>query len=117
MVTFRSLFSFSRSEVSEAFAQARLYKKIYGLTLLALPATTPHGKLLIVTPRAMGKAHERNLLRRRLKAIYFEHALYDVPMVVIVIAYKAANKITFEQLTKFLTTSIRSLPVSSTPTS
>jgi ribonuclease P protein component len=99
-VSFRTLFSFTKPEVDATFAAARLRRKIKGFTLLAAPATA--GRLLIVIPRAVGKAHDRNLLRRRLKSIFYEERLFEQPFTFIVLTYKSATEWSFEDLKKFL---------------
>jgi len=69
--------------------------------------TLLHGKILIVIPRKAGKAHERNLIKRRIKAIYYEEKLYAKPIVSIVLVRKEATKINFEDLKKFLVKNLR----------
>ena len=104
MPKFKDLFCFSKLEVDSAFKKATLLKKIDGLKLLrsAMGEAQTHGKLLIITPRAMGKAHLRNLMRRQLKAIYYENKLYTNTTTLILLVYKAATELTFEELKAFL---------------
>lgn len=99
-LSFRSLFSFTKPEVDAAFAKAKLCVKVKGFTLLAAPAST--GRLLIIIPCLVGKAHDRNLLRRRLKSIFFEEKLFEQPFTFILLAYKSATTWSFENLKKFL---------------
>lgn len=104
MPKFKNLFSFSQFEVNSAFKTAKPLKKIYGLKLLQAPMLQiqEHGKLLIITPRTAGKAHLRNLIRRQLKAIYYEHNLYTIKSTIIVLVYKPATELHFEKLNAFL---------------
>ena len=110
MGIFRKLFSFSREEVQTAFKTARLKKKALGFKLLQAEINTEaspspenlFGKLLIITPRACGKAHERNELRRRAKAIFFQERLYEKPITSLLLVYQPAMKLTFEELKQFL---------------
>ena len=39
----------------------------------------PYAKILIVTPKKIGSAPVRNLLKRRLKSIFYEEKLYERP--------------------------------------
>ena len=105
MSNFRNYFRFKPSEAKSALKRAHLLKSIPGLKLLqACDRSLLHGKLLIIIPRAFGSAPERNLLRRRLKAIYYEEKLFEVPIVVIAICYKQAQKLSFNEIKPFLST-------------
>ena len=103
MTALRDLFNFSKIQAKEALKASKLVKKIPGLKLLAAPdPSLLHGKLLVVLPRAFGKAHDRNLLRRRLRSIYYEEKLYMRPIVSIIIGYKEAQELSFSQIKTFL---------------
>ena len=104
-MNFRELFSFTRSEVDDAFSKASPLKRGRGLTLLSAKVDEKepfeHGRLLIIISRKVGKANKRNLLRRRIKAIYYENRLYKNPQTLILITYKPAIDLTFDQLKDF----------------
>jgi ribonuclease P protein component len=104
MKNFSTLFHFSRSEITRFFSRAQLKKKTGGLRLLQAQPEAPieFGKLLIVTPRASGNACQRNRLRRRLKAIFYENQLYLHKVISAVLVYKQAQELSFEQLSSFL---------------
>lgn len=68
--------------------------------------STEHGKLLIITPRASGKAHERNRIRRRIKNIFFQENCYKVPHTWILIVGPKAKSISFDGLKKFMVTTM-----------
>jgi ribonuclease P protein component len=101
-VYFKELFQFHKSEVQAAFAVATAAGYARGFKLLKAPGSTAHSKLLIVTPRASGKAHERNLVRRRAKAIFYELAQHEVPTNWILLVYKRSAETSFETLKNFL---------------
>jgi ribonuclease P protein component len=107
MIKFRQLFAFKKNEVKASFEAATLFYSKPGLKLLKAPSIAPHGKLLIVLPRKFGKAHERNLIRRQLKAIFYEEQLYKQPVVWLLILYFEAKKLDFPALKKFLTSVIK----------
>lgn len=103
MISFISLFRFSRQEVQDSFKHCVLKTRYHGLKVLQ--DTRPgreYGKLLVVTPKASGKAHDRNLLRRRLKAIFYEQQLYKIPVITVIIVNNRAININFETLKNFL---------------
>lgn len=66
------------------------------------PDHTNMGKLLIVISRKVGNAVERNKLRRQIKSIFFEEKLYVKPKKSILIVYKEAKDLSFDQIKKFL---------------
>ena len=109
MILFRNLFRFAQKEVSFTFDHI-LDKKYYrGLKLLKATLADDvytHGKLLVITPRAAGKAHERNLIRRQIKNIYYQEKCYESPYAWIIIVTNKATKIPFDALKKFLVTTI-----------
>ncbi|MFH1643686.1 MAG: ribonuclease P protein component [bacterium] len=118
---FKDLFRFSQKEISLAFKLAKLKNQTNGLKLLQFPieeikklkieefAKTFEnqikentGKILIIISGKVGKAHERNQLRRRIKNIFYEQKLYAKPFISILITYKQALNLTFDQLKQFL---------------
>ena len=111
MVKFRQLFSFGKKEIEQAFKLTSLKQKFDGLKLLQAPlqkTTEPkYGKLLIVIPAKSGKAPERNLTRRQLKAIFFEEKLYKKPTISILIIYKSAMQFSFDELKSFLVKNLK----------
>lgn len=77
-----------------------------GFTLLHAPYddtnTLPYAKLLIITSRKCGKAHERNKIKRQIKSIFYEEKLYETSGRFILIVYKEAMHYDFETIKKFL---------------
>ena len=103
MTEYRKLFALKQKEIEAAFKVAFKHSSIIGLKLLHSPdPNTTHGRLLIVTSRACGKAHERNQIRRRIKSIYYKHKLYNTPGIWILIVYKEAMNLDFEEIESFL---------------
>lgn len=104
MKTVRSFFSFSQTEIKTAFDQARLVKKGPGLKVLQAPTSddAKTGKLLIIIPKVVGKAHDRNKLRRRMQSIFYEERLFEKPVITILLVYKTAMSLSFEEIKGFL---------------
>jgi ribonuclease P protein component len=101
----RSLFLFTKPQIDCAFQHARLKKYLNGMKLLQAPASckgNDQGSLLIMIPRASGKAHDRNLFRRRVKAIFYGDKLYTIPSTWILLVQKQAIDLSFDQIRKFL---------------
>ncbi|MFH1461971.1 MAG: ribonuclease P protein component [bacterium] len=100
---FKDLFRFEKKEVDLTFQNAKQKDKIEGLKLLQSPnVETAFGKLLIITSKKVGKAHKRNRIRRQLKSIFYQEKLFQNPINSIIIVYKQATDLTFEQLREFL---------------
>lgn len=116
MTIFRKLFAFTSPEITCIFRHARAKKYHVGLKLLEAPAScstliqsakVPYGKLLIVTPRASGKAHDRNRVRRQTKAIFYEEELYKTPAIWVLLVRKQAMDLGFDDLKKFLLSAMK----------
>jgi len=94
--------SFSEKEVSILFKTARRALRHPGLDILCAPTTKKNGRILVITARSTGTAPKRNLIRRRLKAIFFEEKLFELKFDCIVIIKKIGINLTFEQLRELL---------------
>lgn len=102
MVKFKKFFSFTKKEIEFSLKSAKLVCKEGGLKILQAPATKEFGKMLVIIPKKSGKAFERNLIKRRLKAIFYEEKLFEKPLVYVIIVYKAAMDLNFQDLKNIL---------------
>jgi ribonuclease P protein component len=102
MTKIKKYFSFSKKEIDETFKSAKPLYKENGLKILQTPTTKEFGKLLIITPKKSGKAFQRNLIKRRLKAIFYEEKLFEKPFVNIIFVYKTAMDLKFQDLKDIL---------------
>ena len=94
---------FAEYEVSEIMKKAKRALKHPGLDVLCHPAQTlDFGRILVVTSRKVGPAVKRNLIRRRLKAIFYENKLYEQKWDYICIIKKPGINLTFDQLKDIL---------------
>lgn len=67
------------------------------------PARHKVGRLLVVIPnKAVGSAPVRNLLRRRLKAIFYQYQLYTKGKDCVVFAHPGADKLSYQELQELL---------------
>lgn len=99
----KKLSSFTRTEVTTLFKGARTKVKLPGLRILKAPISgRTAGRVLIVTPRRVGNAPERNLLRRRVRAIYREDKLYTHPYDCVLLFGKEALLIPFDELRRLI---------------
>ncbi|MBD3273652.1 ribonuclease P protein component [Candidatus Dependentiae bacterium] len=101
---FKELFRFEKKEIDQVFKNAKQIDKIEGLKLLQSPAgqNQNFGKLLIIASKKVGKAHKRNKIRRQLKSIFYQENLFKNPVNSIILVYKSALNLKFEELKEFL---------------
>ena len=107
----KKLSSFSKQEVAQLFSKAkRVLKKHPGLDILCAPTAQDFGRILIITSRKVGKASKRNLIRRRLKAIFYEEKLYEKGLDCIVIVKKEGINLPFKELKGILRYVVKKTP-------
>ncbi len=110
MTNTRKFFTLTKKEIDCAFKSAQTKKYFNGIKMLVSPSSCllddSVGKLLIIIPRTSGKAHNRNLFRRRLKAIFYTEKLFTQHHVWILMAQKRALSLDFDTLKKFLVSTI-----------
>jgi ribonuclease P protein component len=70
---------FSPKEVKHFFDNAKAFKKCSKFTCLLSPKQGEFARILIITPRASGNSPERNLVKRRLRALFYQYKLYEKP--------------------------------------
>ncbi len=96
------LSKFSKKELDNFFKTAKSQKKNQAFTFLTAPATLPYGRILIVASAKYGNAPQRNLLKRRFKAIFWEEKLYEKQIDFAIIARATGKSYDFEQLKKLV---------------
>lgn len=110
MTEINRLFSFSRTQVAQLFAHGKSFARGSSLKLIVAPAEPGQGvaRLLIITSRRIGKACERNLLRRRVKEIFYGSELYKLkPGNYALLTYPGVTKLTYDELKTFFITSFQ----------
>ena len=106
----KNISSFSKSEVKQFFKSARCVLRNPGLTVLYNPSTNSFGRVLVVTARKVGTSPERNLIRRRIKAIFYENALYEKKYDVVFLIRKPAVSLSFDELKACVLKATSNLP-------
>jgi ribonuclease P protein component len=102
----RAITSFTEREIRTLFYKARTQVKHMSLEIRVANATGDFGRMLIVIPRVVGTAPERNLIKRRLKAIFYQRKLYARKQDCIALVRKGAHKLSYDQLEALLTTAV-----------
>ena len=60
------------------------------------------GRILIITPKKIGSAPQRNLIRRRLKALYYEELHYTHGYDIVIYCRKGSAELSFQALKEIL---------------
>ncbi len=98
----RFITAFKKSEIDQLFKAVTFRIQKSGLDIRLVPASGQLNRILIIIPKKFGTAPERNRLKRRLKAIFYEEKLYTLPYTVIIIAHRQAQALTFAELKNIL---------------
>ena len=98
----RSITLWTKQEISTLFKSAQRLCWHTGLDVRVAPAKQEHGRILIITPKKMGNAPERNRVRRRIKALFYENKLYECGFDWIFFAKPGISTLTFSQLQEFI---------------
>jgi ribonuclease P protein component len=93
---------FLKKEITSLLSSARRVCRHSGLDIRISPTSATIGRILIITPRKSGSSPERNRIRRRLKAIFYEERLFLHPYNWLVFIKKEAQELSFAQLKKAL---------------
>lgn len=95
---------FTNSQVSEILKKAKRVLKHPGLDILCHPSpiSLDKGRILVITSAKVGNSVQRNLIRRRIKAIFYEEKLYENKCDYICIIKRPGINLTFEQLKEIL---------------
>lgn len=104
----RKLTQFTKKEIDQLWKKAHPALKHDGFLLLQSPRQGEFGRILIVTPKKVGKAPVRNKLRRQVKSIFYENKIFDQKHDWIFFARPAATKLTFQELQDLLLKAMQS---------
>src|SRR5947208_1957156 len=86
------------------FRSARFVGSYPSFDVKKAPRLQSYGRMLIVIPRKVGNAPQRNLIRRRLKSIFYEEKLYEKPYDWLLFIKPLATTIDFQTLKQYLLT-------------
>ena len=99
----RALSRFTTAEVQYLFDTGRLAFKNNGMTVLYAPRMHQYGRILVITSRKTGNSPARNLIRRRLKALFYESSWYTLPYDFVFIIRTPATHYPFQKLKSLCT--------------
>lgn len=97
---------FSNAEIAQIFKKARRAVRHPGLDILCTPAAQKSARILVVTSRKVGNSPQRNLIRRRLKSLFYEMGHCDQGVDCVVIVKPAGIALDVEELKILLASAI-----------
>lgn len=96
-----ALSHFTRWEVAHLFRTSRRVLRHEICDVLLAREHTPSGRLLVVTSARTGNAVQRNKIRRRLKAIFYEEKYFERGYDCIIVIKKA--DVPFDEVRRIIT--------------
>ena len=101
---------FTKREIDYLFQHARRIVRNQFCTILVAPRQNQdYARVLIVVSRQVGNAPERNLIRRRIKSIFYEEKLFALKFDCVIIVYKKMVTLPFDQLKTLLVSTYQKL--------
>src|SRR4051794_37432617 len=94
----RQLSRFYKKEIDLLLSTARRKCRYQGLDIRLAPKGGECARILVITPRKSGNAPQRNKIRRRIKALFYEEKLYQGDQDWIIFVKKEAQQHDFQQL-------------------
>jgi ribonuclease P protein component len=94
----RSITQFKRNQISYCFAHATRVKQCDAFVLLRVLRQGQFGRILVITAKKVGNAPERNLLKRRIKSIFFTAKAFQKEFDWVFIARQKATSLSYAQL-------------------
>jgi ribonuclease P protein component len=74
-----------------SYAKIKVYKSLINKNL-------SYGRILIILPKKIGNSPFRNLIKRRIRAIFFNRKIYTLKYDFVFIAQKGIDKLSFNEL-------------------
>ena len=93
---------FTKKEIDLLFQTGKAVYKSKEFVILTTPCLVSLGRILLITSRKVGNAPERNLLRRRGRAIFYEEKLFELQKHCVVIFKAPAKNLSFDQFKAIL---------------
>ena len=94
----RTLYRFEPIEVKTILKRGKRVLKTPTCDIIVAPKAHENGRVLVITPKRIGKASQRNKVRRRIKALFFEQKFYERGYDCIAIIKKEGIDTPFDEL-------------------
>lgn len=94
----RSITKFSKKEIQNLFKESYKILQKVEIDIKIAPKVGSFGKILIITPKKIGNAPKRNLVKRRIKSIFYQEKIYNLGYDFIVFCKKGITNLKFEEI-------------------
>lgn len=98
----RNITLFKKKEILELIKNSKLISQTPFCDLKRAKSIEPIGKILIIIPKKVGSAPKRNKIKRRIKAIFYQEKLFELPYNFVIFIKPTNQEISFEQLKSLL---------------
>jgi len=102
----RKITIFTKKEIKYLFEHARCLVKNKYCLILSAPRQLEYARILIVIPKKVGNAPERNKIRRQIKSIFYEEKFFELLFDYAIIFYKPTLELSFNELKAMITHAI-----------
>ncbi len=109
----RKITQFSKQEIDQLWKSVHQVLRHDGFLLLKAARTGTFGRILIVISKKVGTAPIRNKKRRQIKAIFYEHKLYERNFDWIIVVKQPIISLDFQELATLLLKAMDTPPASS----
>ena len=101
---------FTQKEVDQLFKKSHRIFHSGAATILAAPRDKDYARVLIITSRKTGPATQRNVIRRRLKSIFYQEKLFStLKFDLVFIAKRPVIALTFIQLKELVLIAVKAI--------
>lgn len=100
----RFITKFTITEIKDLFKNSKSVMRNPGLDISLSPSKKNYSRILIITPKKIGNAPFRNLIKRRIKSIFYENELYKKNKDMIIFCRKDIEKIDYSNLKNLIIT-------------
>lgn len=79
---------FTRTDITQFLNKSRVVLKQAGLVIRAAPAQKAWGRIVIIVPRRFGNSPQRHLVKRQVRALFYEKSYFEQPYDMAIFLYK-----------------------------
>lgn len=98
---------FTIAEIKSLFKSSKSVFRHPGLDISRSNSLSQFARVLIITPRKMGNSPFRNLIKRRIRSIFYQEELFKDGKDIIIFCKKDIGQLSYNDLKKYIIGSIR----------
>lgn len=105
----------TQNEIKRVLYNAHVVYRDARLTIKTARTTAPQGRLIAVVPKKIGSAPERNLIKRRIRALFFEKKFAETGLDWVFFIKQPIAHVPFSELSALVDTIATKLPIATNP--